>query len=148
MNRSNTKKFLLIGITITAILLCVVLVLAVFGVFSNSRRSGDVNALGGTGSLVRAEENCFSIRPLFYDNDYVYIYTTYDTETMQSALCRMSFSGGAPEPLCTRVNCEHDTIKCPFYFLNSYDVIDGKLVYFNAEGNSVKLYEWDVIWVK
>ena len=137
-------KKIILSVSVLLSLLCA---LALFGVFSDSKREGSQNVLGGTGKVHTSARSRSGFYPKLYDDKNVYIDVQKDINT---ELWFVDIKTGETAPVCSRPMCDHTASECPLSRLYktgflSYFAVDDSLYYYEDTGDVISLYEWDVM---
>jgi len=137
-------KKIILSVSALLTLLCA---LALFGVFSDSKREGSQNVLGGTGKVHTSARSRSGFYPKLYDDKNVYIDVQKDINT---ELWSVDIETGETAPVCSRPMCDHTVSECPLSRLYktgflSYFAVDDSLYYYEDTRDVISLYEWDVM---
>ena len=137
-------KKIILSVSALLTLLCA---LALFGVFSDSKREGSQNVLGGTGKVHTSARSRSGFYPKLYDDKNVYIDVQKDINT---ELWSVDIETGETVPVCSRPMCDHTANECPLTRLYktgflSYFAVDDSLYYYEKADDKLFLYEWDIM---
>ena len=137
-------KKIILSVSALLTLLCA---LALFGVFSDSKREGSQNVLGGAGKVHTSARSRSGFYPKLYDDKNVYIDVQKDINT---ELWSVDIETGETVPVCSRPMCDHNVSECPLSRLYktgflSYFAVDDSLYYYEKADDKLFLYEWDIM---